>query len=95
MPETTVFLLDIIDSNSLHGPIRELHQDNGISNQINQSILVSVLGPREGSRRLRPLVNLLGECIDLCTRHFGHPVIGCTRSMNTNEVIRVLGGSGR
>jgi hypothetical protein len=35
MPETTVFLLDIIDSNSLHGPVRELHQDNGISNQIN------------------------------------------------------------
>lgn len=30
----TVFLLDIIDSNSLHGPVRELHQDNGISNQI-------------------------------------------------------------
>lgn len=34
MPETTVFLLDIIDSNSLHGPVRELHQENGISNQI-------------------------------------------------------------
>jgi hypothetical protein len=38
MPNTTVFLLDIIDSNSLHGPVRELHQDNGMSNQINQSI---------------------------------------------------------
>jgi hypothetical protein len=36
MLNTTVFLLDIIDSNSLHGPVRELHQDNGISNQINQ-----------------------------------------------------------
>jgi hypothetical protein len=36
MPETTVFLLDIIDSNGLHGPERELHQDNGISNQINR-----------------------------------------------------------
>jgi hypothetical protein len=35
MPNTTVFLLDIMDSNSLHGPVRELHQDNGISNQIN------------------------------------------------------------
>ena len=35
MPNTTVFLLDIINSNSLHGPVRELHQDNGISNQIN------------------------------------------------------------
>jgi hypothetical protein len=35
MPNTTVFLLDVIDSNSLHGPVRELHQDNGISNQIN------------------------------------------------------------
>jgi hypothetical protein len=35
MSNTTVFLLDIIDSNSLHGPVRELHQDNGISNQIN------------------------------------------------------------
>jgi hypothetical protein len=35
MPNTTVFLLDIIGSNSLHGPVRELHQDNGISNQIN------------------------------------------------------------
>jgi hypothetical protein len=34
MPNTTVFLLDIIDSNSLHGPVRELPQDNGISNQI-------------------------------------------------------------
>jgi hypothetical protein len=34
MPKTTVFLLGIIDSNSLHGPVRELHQDNGISNQI-------------------------------------------------------------
>jgi hypothetical protein len=34
MPNTTVFLLDIIGSNSLHGPVRELHQDNGISNQI-------------------------------------------------------------
>jgi hypothetical protein len=34
MPNTTVFLLDIIDSNSPHGPVRELHQDNGISNQI-------------------------------------------------------------
>jgi hypothetical protein len=33
MLETTVFLLNIIDSNSLHGPVRELHQDNGISNQ--------------------------------------------------------------
>jgi hypothetical protein len=43
MPNTTVFLLDIIDSNSLHGPVRELHQDNGISNQINQSILLSSL----------------------------------------------------
>jgi hypothetical protein len=31
---TTVFLLDILDSNSLHGPVRELHQDNGTSNQI-------------------------------------------------------------
>jgi hypothetical protein len=30
----TVFLLDIIDSKSLHGPVRELHQDNKISNQI-------------------------------------------------------------
>jgi hypothetical protein len=40
MPNTTVFLLDIIDSNSLHGPVRELHQDNGTSNQINQSILL-------------------------------------------------------
>jgi hypothetical protein len=37
MLNTTVFLLDIIDSNSLHGPVRELHQDNGISNRINQS----------------------------------------------------------
>jgi hypothetical protein len=35
MPKTTVFLLSIIDSNSLHRPIRELHQDDGISNQIN------------------------------------------------------------
>jgi hypothetical protein len=35
MPETTVFLLDIMDSNSVYGPVRELHQDNGISNQIN------------------------------------------------------------
>jgi hypothetical protein len=34
MPNTTVFLLDIIDSNSLHGPVRGLHQDNGISIQI-------------------------------------------------------------
>jgi hypothetical protein len=33
MPNTTVFLLDIIDSNSLYGPVRELHQDNGIPNQ--------------------------------------------------------------
>jgi hypothetical protein len=33
VPNTTVFLLDIINSNSLHGPVRELHQDNGISNQ--------------------------------------------------------------
>jgi hypothetical protein len=31
MPHTTVLLLDIIDSNSLHGPVRELHQDNDIS----------------------------------------------------------------
>jgi hypothetical protein len=38
MPETTVFLLDIIDSNSLHRPVRKLHQDNGISAQINQSL---------------------------------------------------------
>lgn len=30
----TVFLLDIIDNNSLHEPVRELHQENGISNQI-------------------------------------------------------------
>jgi hypothetical protein len=47
MPETTVFLLDIINSNSLHGPVRELHQDNGISNQIksiNQSINQSIVG---------------------------------------------------
>jgi hypothetical protein len=29
-----VFLLDIIDSNSLHGPVRELHEDDEISNQI-------------------------------------------------------------
>jgi hypothetical protein len=29
----TVFLLDIMDSDILHGPVRELHQDNGISNQ--------------------------------------------------------------
>jgi hypothetical protein len=34
MPETTVFLLDIIDSNSLREPVRELQQENGISNQI-------------------------------------------------------------
>jgi hypothetical protein len=34
MPETTVFLLDIIDSNTLHGLVRKLHQDNGTSNQI-------------------------------------------------------------
>jgi hypothetical protein len=40
MPNTTVFLLDIIGSNSLHGPVRELHQDNGISNQINLYYLV-------------------------------------------------------
>jgi pimeloyl-ACP methyl ester carboxylesterase len=39
MPATTVSLLDSIYSNSLHGPVRELHQDNGISNQINQSIV--------------------------------------------------------
>jgi hypothetical protein len=51
MPETTVFLLDIIDSNSLHGPVRELYQENGISSQINQSIksigrqLVRVISP--------------------------------------------------
>jgi hypothetical protein len=43
MPETTVFLLDIIDSNSLHGPVRELHQDNGISNQINALLLYHLL----------------------------------------------------
>jgi hypothetical protein len=36
MPHTTVLLLDIIDSNSLHGPVRELHQDNDISYQIKQ-----------------------------------------------------------
>jgi hypothetical protein len=40
-PTATVFLLDIIDSNSPHGPVRELHRDNGISNQINQSIPVT------------------------------------------------------
>jgi hypothetical protein len=38
MPETTVFLLDIIDKISLHGPVRELHQDNGISNQIKSNV---------------------------------------------------------
>jgi hypothetical protein len=37
MPNITVFLLDIIDGNSLHRPVKELHQDNGISNQINHS----------------------------------------------------------
>jgi hypothetical protein len=40
MPNTTVFLLDIIYSNSLHGPARELHQDNVVSNQINLYYLV-------------------------------------------------------
>jgi hypothetical protein len=32
--------VDIIHSYSLHGPVRELHQDNGISDQIkpNQSM---------------------------------------------------------
>jgi hypothetical protein len=29
-----VFLLNIIDSNSLYGAVRELHQDNAILNQI-------------------------------------------------------------
>jgi hypothetical protein len=43
MPNTTVFLLDIIDSNSLHGPVRELHQDDGISNQINHTTYVRSL----------------------------------------------------
>jgi hypothetical protein len=42
MPETAVFLLDIIDSNSLHGPVRELHQDNGMSNPINLYYLAIV-----------------------------------------------------
>jgi hypothetical protein len=36
MPETTVFLLDIMDSNSRHGPVRELHQENGITNRTNR-----------------------------------------------------------
>jgi hypothetical protein len=44
MPNTTVFLLNIIDSNSLHGPVRELHQDNGISNQ-------SIAGRMRGNKR--------------------------------------------
>jgi hypothetical protein len=39
MPHTTVLLLDIIDSNSLHGPVRELHQDNDISYQIKSNNL--------------------------------------------------------
>jgi hypothetical protein len=29
MPNITVFLLNIIDNNSLHGLVRELRQDNG------------------------------------------------------------------
>jgi hypothetical protein len=51
MPETTVFLLDILDSNSLHGPVRELHQDNGISNQMG-------LG---NENRLRPRIESRAE----------------------------------
>jgi hypothetical protein len=47
MPETTVFLVDIMYSNSLHRPVRELHQDIGISNQINLSTqYVSALSDR-------------------------------------------------
>jgi hypothetical protein len=38
MPETTGFLLDIMDSNSSHGSVRELRRGNGISNQINQTL---------------------------------------------------------
>jgi hypothetical protein len=30
----TVLPLDIMDINSLHGPVRGLHQDNGMSSQI-------------------------------------------------------------
>jgi hypothetical protein len=40
MPNTTVFFLDIIDRISLHRPVRELHQDHGISIQVNLYYLV-------------------------------------------------------
>jgi hypothetical protein len=36
--ETTVFPLSITENYSLHGLVRELYQDNGISNRINQSM---------------------------------------------------------
>jgi hypothetical protein len=62
----TVFLLDIIGSNSLRGPVRELRQDNRISNQINHILLSSVT--------LVPHVNSSKDSEPLCLPKLAYPL---------------------
>jgi hypothetical protein len=54
MPETTVFLLAIMDSSSLYGPVTVLHQDNGISNQINRLRIGGLQGASTKPRQTWP-----------------------------------------
>jgi len=79
MPETTVFLLDIKDSNSLHGPVRELHQDNGISNQIKS--IRPALSTQGALHYLLHKVYIAVNCAKILSSSQGVYHIGITSSL--------------
>jgi hypothetical protein len=84
MPNTTVFLLDIIDSNSLHGPVRELYQDNGISNQIKSILLISRC--LHVGLELLLLLSLRQTCADRLA-------LWCAKESRTSELVSELESS--